>query len=344
MIMIKSHACISDARVRKILLAMKGSGKKVLYSGAYKCSHPKKFKYEGIDYSLIFRKRSIFNLVKTAFLDFQTLLKMNYKDSLYFIDEAIPITLLPVLFFLKFRRVKLYIDLFDSHYLKSNRNRIVKILLRITYLPFTSVIVTDENRAKVMGELNIEKKIVVVENYPYFSRMPHRRNPDVAPITLFFYGSLSQTRGWPFIKQFQNHSEFKVYLAGWDFLKIQKEKLPSNFEYLGLLSQSEIMEFMRTQIDWVFCMYAPINQNNINASPNKIFDAMHAGCGVIINSEVGVSEFVRSEGLGVVVENYDATIEAYIIELSKKNFQIISSKDKLLTYSFNKYVDFYKGM
>ncbi|MBU1821585.1 MAG: hypothetical protein KKG00_08765, partial [Bacteroidetes bacterium] len=56
---------------------------------------------------------------------------------------------------------------------------------------------------------------------------------------------------------------------------------------------------------YILCVYAPVNDNNINASPNKIYDAIQAKTPVIINPEVKVAEFVRENGIGYTLPRYE---------------------------------------
>lgn len=343
MVIIKSFACISDPRIRKILKLLIVANKKVLYSGTQNCDDISKFTYNEVKYNVIKRKRTLTGVLKASFLDFSSLLKLGKNDTLYFIDELICFVLFPIILFLKLKNVNLVIDLFDSYYLKSNKNIVIKNLLNFLFLPFNKVIVTDENRAIIMSELHIKSKIYVIENFPFYEKIPIKKQSH-DKINLFFYGSLSEPRGWDFIFQFKNLDMYQIYLAGWYYLKVDFNNLPSNFTYLGLLNQDEILDLMRTKMDWVFCMYKPINSNNINASPNKVYDAIHTGCGIIINSEVKLSNFVIKEKIGIVIKNYEDKIEEYLKQIESKDFCVLDSINTLKEFSFDKYLDFYKNL
>lgn len=344
MILIKSYSCISDVRIRKIIYSLVKNQKKVCYSGTYQCKEFEYFKYDTVNYKLIKRNKSILNLLVSSYFDFCSLVKLKKGDSLYIIDDVLAIILYPLLWYLKFKKVNLVLDLFDSLYLKYNRNLLFSNFLNIIYYPFNVIIVTDDNRKEIMNNLKIGRKIISIENFPFYSTLPNANKPKEGKINLLFYGSLSQSRGWGFIEQFANDDRFTVYLAGWDFLNIDLNSLPKNFLYLGLKNQDEIFEIMNSIIHWVFCLYEPINDNNINASPNKFYDAIHTGCGVIVNSEVKMSQFIKNNNLGIVIESYYDKAELYIDKIVNCNFQIIESEDKILSYSFNKYNDFYKSL
>jgi hypothetical protein len=346
MIIIKSFLCISDARVRKILQAISINNKNVIYSGTYKCQNREMFEITKVEYNLLLRKNTFFCLIKTAFLDFQRLIKLNSKDTLYFVDEQIAIISIPLLIFLKFKKVKLVLDLFDSYYLKTNKNFIVFISLNLMYKLFDTIIVTDEERAKIMLPLIGNSKIAIIENFPFYNELKkNKKLNEQRVINLFFYGSLHESRGWQFINQFKHNDNYFVYLAGWDhFSDIDINNLPSNFKYIGLMNQLDILNFMNDKIDWVFCLYEPSNINNINASPNKVYDAIHTQCGIIINSEVRLSKFVNENKFGIVLNTYYDNVSSYFEQLTNFKIKTCNSKEELLNYSFDKYLNFYKSL
>ncbi len=76
----------------------------------------------------------------------------------------------------------------------------------------------------------------------------------------------------------------------------------------GVITQNEATKIAATEADYIMCCYEPSNQNNINASPNKIYDALQTHTPVIINKEVKVSSFVEEKNIGVILDsfsNYD---------------------------------------
>ncbi len=85
------------------------------------------------------------------------------------------------------------------------------------------------------------------------------------------------------------------------------------------------MEIAQQKADYILCVYAPINQNNINASPNKVYDAIQTKTPLIINAEVKVSEWVKNNGLGFILEKYhviDYTCLYNDLNKTKRTFEI----------------------
>jgi len=97
-------------------------------------------------------------------------------------------------------------------------------------------------------------------------------------------------------------------MAGWfsdDYTRNLIDKYPNNIQFRGVLSQETALNWGATAADYILCVYKPINENNINASPNKVFDAIQIKTPLIINSEVKVSQFVKEHGIGMVISSYD---------------------------------------
>src|SRR5690606_42137033 len=66
----------------------------------------------------------------------------------------------------------------------------------------------------------------------------------------------------------------------------------SDLQYYGILEQGKAIRLAAVRADYILCVYRPVNENNVYASPNKIFDAIQAGIPLIINREVNVAEWV----------------------------------------------------
>jgi hypothetical protein len=83
--------------------------------------------------------------------------------------------------------------------------------------------------------------------------------------------------------------------------------------FLGVITQQQSMQVAAT-CDYILSLYEPSNENNINASPNKIYDAIQARTPVIINREVKIAAFVAAQGIGCVLDSFYATDVAAVGE------------------------------
>jgi hypothetical protein len=72
------------------------------------------------------------------------------------------------------------------------------------------------------------------------------------------------------------------------------------------------------QCDYILSVYEPINENNINASPNKIYDAIQAQTPVIINAEVKIAGFVKEKKLGYVIHSFYENDYSQMIQKMKR--------------------------
>jgi len=342
MVIFKTFSCFSDARVIKTLRCLNLERSDVLFSGGKTCKDPNSFFVEGVIYNSVERINK-FSFIKIAWLDFRRMILSRKGDVIYIVNEQMAFLLFPMILFWKLRKVKVVLDLYDSLLLIYGSRLVVKLFCYSLYSLVDLIIVTDERRKILTSSIVNEKKIKVIENYPFHVKRPFVEKDNVI-VNLFFSGSLHETRGWSFIKQFANVYPFRVYLAGWNNLDDKDFILPDNFINLGLLNQDETLIFMNNIIHWVFCLYEPINDNNINASPNKIFDAIHTNCGVIINSELSVSNFVDENNLGLVINDYYDSIDNYKNYLISAKNNFVYSDELKSFYSFNQYEDYYKKL
>lgn len=246
------------------------------------------------------RRRSIISMARIGLTAAGLLARHRYA-SVHVINEPLWLLLLPLLFW--HRRVVL--DVFDSVFLKENLPRWLCVLSRrIAYSTAARIVVTDAQRAALMPSFTL-RRITVVENYPYRfnGTLADRRTESVL---IYFCGSLHTQRGTAFLQGLlAADPSIRVRMAGWAYDdEARALTRHPQVEWLGIVDQRRSME-IASECTFILCLYAPCCENNIYASPNKIYDAIQAGTPVIINAEVKVSEFVRTHGLGVVLPMYE---------------------------------------
>ena len=251
---------------------------------------------------LLEAKRNSVKSFLYSFLLVLYLLLRHEISSIHVINEQLMIFFYPLLFF-----KHTVLDVFDSFFLKINftKNKL-NFIKRIVYLPVNKILVTDDNRFNLMPDF-VKKRSLVVENFPFNFTSGKKRNPDPNMLSIFYNGTLNSARGTIQMQELcmRFPNRVKLYLAGW-ITDEQTEKLckMANAEYLGVISQVKALEFAVAKCDYILCLYAPTNSNNINASPNKIFDGIQCNVPVIINSEVNVSSFVAKNKLGYILNSF----------------------------------------
>ena len=244
--------------------------------------------------------------------------------SIHVINENLLLLFLPLLAFAKARIVA---DVFDSIFLRLGQGRF-RWLQWLSYRVPDRVIVTDDNRRDLLPP-GIGDKATVVENYPYTVAGHYPKAAQPGELIIFYNGSLSATRGTDILLDMLAVAPgLRIWMAGWIYdeatQRLAAHPQVTNF---GTISQQESLR-LAARADYIFSLYEPVNANNINASPNKIYDAIQARTPVIINGEVMVSGWVRRNNLGYVMESF---YQRNYAEL----FQIWLDKKAAYTFSDN---------
>ena len=251
-------------------------------------------------------------------------------DSINIINEQLMIFFYPLLF-----KQHVVLDIFDSLFMKKDQpGNKLKILKKIVYAPVNFLFVTDENRKQMMPDF-VQNRLGILENYP--NRYYGDTKKMTKDLTILYNGSMSDARGTKILQNLiDNNPNVKIVMAGW-----MADENTNNFtnsksvDYRGVITQKEATEIAATEVDYIMCCYEPSNQNNINASPNKIYDAIQTHTPVIMNGEVKVSSFVKGNNIGVVLDSfYDYDVEKFYKELIEKKQTFDFNDANANTYSW----------
>ncbi len=244
---------------------------------------------------------SILNLLKYYF-GFLKLRLSNKFDSIHIINEQPLIIFYPFLLWSN----NVVLDIFDSMFLKGKTKLsfLNNWFRSFLYFPLDHIIVTDNNRLNLMPK-KFHKRMSVLENFPNIYSKPIKTRKDNSVLKIMFIGALSKSRGAEILLNLiQLGDDVKIGVVGWIRDDIaQKLSDHDNSEYYGVLPQDEVFG-LSYDADYIMCCYEPLNANNINASPNKVYDAIQTETPVIINSEVVLSSFVKDNSLGIVLSDF----------------------------------------
>lgn len=246
--------------------------------------------------------KSIGTLVRYFF----TFIKLYFSHrfrSIHVINEQL---LLIFFSFLMWSRRRVVADIFDSIFLRSG-SPVIRAMQSLLYRLPKTIIVTDDNR-KTLVPAEFHGKTLVVENYPYAFNDLQPKAAASDELLILYSGSLGTTRGTLLLTELLKHSnKVKVWMIGWVYDEPTKwlSQHPQVI-FWGVKTQQETMR-LASECDYILSVYEPINDNNLNASPNKIYDAIQAQTPVIINSEIKVAQFVAENRLGYVLDNYYTT-------------------------------------
>ena len=273
---------------------------------------------------LIAGKRNSIQVLIKQVLTFIKLLLSRRIKSIHIINEEFFALLYPFLFF-----KHTVLDLFDSIFLRKNLSgEKVKWIKRLLYWPANKIIVTDENRYQLMPE-SLRRECIVLPNYPAYFTIKNEKERS-ASLRILFNGWMGLNRGTEIVEGLlKTGLSIKIYMAGWfsdDYTRNLVNSYSDAIEFMGVIPQQTALELAQTKADYILCVYAPINENNINASPNKVYDAIQTETPLIINAEVRISDWVKEKGIGFVLPEYK------VADYSKLYFDLQRDKNK---FSFN---------
>ncbi|AZQ44692.1 glycosyltransferase family protein [Nonlabens ponticola] len=308
----------SDMRITKEVKTLSAVSK-VIFIGIGKPTQNSYAQRYCAEYHLVDAKR---NSPKSFLLQYLCVFSCLWRlkiNSIHIINEQLMVFYYPLVLF-----KHTVLDIFDSILLKKGlTGKKWNWLKYLVYLPIDVIIVTDDNRKNLMPAFT-QSRIEVLENYPYSVNTALVEKPDY--LQIFYGGSLSSSRGTlileKLIKRFDN---IKITAAGWLADEATKKFVThNNVNFLGTISQDDA-QLAALQCHYIMCCYEPSNMNNINASPNKIYDAIQLEIPVIINSEVKVSGFVEKIQLGYILPSF------YEIDYQTFGNDLINNKD---SYTF----------
>lgn len=270
--------------------------------------------------------------IPTLFKYFLTFIRLYFPRryaSIHVVNEQLLLIFFP---FLWGSRRRVVADIFDSIFLRTE-SPLVRSLQSLVYRLPKQIIVTDENR-KTLVPTDFQPKVTVVENYPYAFEDVQPKVAANDELLILYSGSLGVTRGTQLLIDLINLSpKVKVWMIGWVYDEPTRQlSQHPQVTFWGVKTQQETMR-LASECDYILSVYEPINDNNLNASPNKIYDAIQAQTPVIINAEIKVSQFVAQHRLGYVLESYYEKGPFRLLQqliLQKKSFVF----DKTLRQSY----------
>lgn len=241
--------------------------------------------------------------LKTLIVFFFTFLKLYFSrrhNSIHVVNEQLLMLFFP---FLWWSRRHVVADIFDSIFLRT-ASRWVRSLQSLVYRLPKRIIVTDDNR-KTLVPVAFQDRVIVVENYPYTFHEVKPKVSTTEELLILYSGSLGITRGTQLLSDLIALSpKVKIWMVGWVYDEPTRQlSQHPQVRFLGIKTQQETMQ-LASECDYILSVYEPINDNNLNASPNKIYDAIQAQTPVIINAEIKVSQFVATHKLGYVLDSY----------------------------------------
>ncbi len=275
--------------------------------------------------------RSLISYIQLNFLVILTRFRHSIA-SVHVVDEQCLLPLLPSLL-----GCKIVLDIFDSIFLKFNFGRNNALLAkRFLYWFCHRLIVTDNARFDLLPDF-ARSKAIVVPNVPYAQNSDESENSlgrsqfqkADGRLRLALFGTVSKDRGFEFARSLCRLDEqIEIHIGGWikDQEILYHIENDDSFILHDYMTQDETIKICRG-MDAILAIYPNNNLNNIYASPNKLYDAIHAGRPIIAVTDILFQRIVSELGLGLCLERSEVnrptqkTVEL-IRELS--NFEIPS--------------------
>lgn len=224
--------------------------------------------------------------------------------------------------------------------------RILQLVQQFARNGSDEIWVTDEDRYSRLAPAHQAKAIII----PNFPDRPRFDVLGVVPtetdrVVVGVVGSLHSSRGLATLRKAMEISgNCAAEVAGW----IADEEA-ENFcrlvtsRFHGIVGLQESLQLMAS-CDLIFCFYNPRIPNNVNASPNKIYEAICLGKMSVINSEARVSNWLTQNNFGYSCKYDDADGLAAILETVRGNLSAHRmANPRLIEYAGNRlYWDVYE--
>lgn len=143
-------------------------------------------------------------------------------------------------------------------------------------------------------------KCVIIENVPEDPGEALAKALPTGTVKVYVSGSLSRARGLrQILRAVERLDDVEIVSAGWpydDYADGTFLRHPK-VSFRGVVTARESLE-LAAGCDAVLAFYVPNSVNNIQASPNKIHDALSVGRPVIVNREIRVARWVEQNRLG----------------------------------------------
>ena len=196
-----------------------------------------------------------------------------------------------------------------------------------------------QNSTVIMNLPELKKSKVGIDSVDYRSKF----NWDKESIILIYQGALNEGRGLRLLMELMQNidNKFKLIVLGNGPLKQNLKDLlaPSNqqVKFIDSVPIEQLLDYTRGA-DIGINLLEDFNLSKKLASPNKLFEYIHARIPVICSNTIENGKVLRNYKVGLLTENNLTSIKDSIIELSKKKKTIFESEmnHAINTYNWEK--------
>lgn len=266
--------------------------------------------------------KNLFPLIKfNLYLLKELFLKRKNIDAIHAadFDTIIPATIIKFFF-----RKKVVYDIFDFY---ADAFKLPPILSKIVrYLDLKIIGYCDHVILPIEYRIDQIKgakpqKITFIHNTPDIANFTPKleKNRDYS-LYATYVGILQDDRLLlETINIFKKNKDWCLIIAGFGKYHEQIEQASNEFSniiYKGKVDYDTALE-LNSQADVLFATYNPLVKNHKFSAPNKLYEAMALSKPIIVCQGTGVDQIVRNEGIGLICEYNEESLESAFREISK---------------------------
>ena len=184
-----------------------------------------------------------------------------------------------------------------------------------------------QNSTVIMNLPELKKSKVGIDSVDYRSKF----NWDKESIILIYQGALNEGRGLRLLMELMQNidNKFKLIVLGNGPLKQNLKDLlaPSNqqVKFIDSVPIEQLLDYTRGA-DIGINLLEDFNLSKKLASPNKLFEYIHAKTPVVCSDTIENRRVLQNYKIGLLTENNSKSITEAIIELSSKNKTIFEDE------------------
>lgn len=254
-------------------------------------------------------------------------------------------------------------DVFDwfSATLYNQSSFIKKVFAMMEYfsIKYSNIVIVCEEERKEQIPYNIEDKLLILPNIPYFPDdidflfIDPKYQFENNKITLSYVGGFYNERFLMELLELAESGLVNLLIAGYGDSEIEKHcvrtsHLP-NVYYAGKVDYKEGLKLMYNS-DAIYAMYCKSNPNHIYAAPNKYYEAMFLSKPIISTCGTIVGDKIEKNNIGYVINENSNELLALlqslkIDDLHKKGEKAFSMWNRAYkNYTQNFMVSFYQRL
>lgn len=188
---------------------------------------------------------------------------------------------------------------------KNFLQNIIKIMqFKIINHSDATIICSEERRRQIKGAN--PRKLVVIHNTPKmeFSKSKVLKSCN-DKIKIGYVGILSDHRLLKEIGEFfSENKNIELHIGGFGQYDSYFDMLSKNYDnifYYGRLDYDQTLS-LENDCDILTAIYDPVIENHKFAAPNKFYEALELGKPLIMVKNTGMSEIVKENGIGVLID------------------------------------------